>query len=279
MQDVRPAVTMPWLTKNFAGGRTTRSRSAPGWTRTQQRQGDGRAPSRGGATGPDPVRTAGGTARGSPESSAGGPRIIRPCCSCSTSGTRNVTVGLVRARRAGARRGAPRPVPRDRRTSSSCSSTASLGLDGRELRRRRCDRGAPRSCRRSRRALETVAGRARSPRPRRRGRAPCRSRSASTGRSRSAPTGSSTPSPSPASTATPAVVADCGTATTFDAVGADGAFLGGAIAPGLELGLEALAARTAKLPPGRAADARIAPSAATRCRRSRPVPSSATGRS
>jgi type III pantothenate kinase len=47
---------------------------------------------------------------------------------------------------------------------------------------------------------------------------------------------------------TPAVVCDLGTATTLDCVGADGAFVGGAIAPGLELGLEALAARTAKLP-------------------------------
>ena len=47
---------------------------------------------------------------------------------------------------------------------------------------------------------------------------------------------------------TPAVVVDFGTATTFDAVAADGAYVGGAIAPGLELGLEALAARTAKLP-------------------------------
>jgi type III pantothenate kinase len=47
---------------------------------------------------------------------------------------------------------------------------------------------------------------------------------------------------------TPAVVVDFGTATTFDCVGADGAYVGGAIAPGLELGLEALAARTAKLP-------------------------------
>jgi type III pantothenate kinase len=47
---------------------------------------------------------------------------------------------------------------------------------------------------------------------------------------------------------TPAVVVDLGTATTFDCVGADGAFVGGAIAPGLELGLDALAARTAKLP-------------------------------
>jgi len=46
----------------------------------------------------------------------------------------------------------------------------------------------------------------------------------------------------------PAVVVDFGTATTFDCVGPDGAYVGGAIAPGLELGLEALAARTAKLP-------------------------------
>jgi type III pantothenate kinase len=47
---------------------------------------------------------------------------------------------------------------------------------------------------------------------------------------------------------TPAVVVDLGTATTFDCVAADGAFVGGAIAPGLELGLDALASRTAKLP-------------------------------
>jgi type III pantothenate kinase len=46
----------------------------------------------------------------------------------------------------------------------------------------------------------------------------------------------------------PAVVVDLGTATTFDCVGHDGAFVGGAIAPGLDLGREALATRTAKLP-------------------------------
>jgi len=47
---------------------------------------------------------------------------------------------------------------------------------------------------------------------------------------------------------TPAVVVDFGTATTFDCVASDGAYVGGAIAPGLELGLEALASHTAKLP-------------------------------
>jgi type III pantothenate kinase len=46
----------------------------------------------------------------------------------------------------------------------------------------------------------------------------------------------------------PAVVVDLGTATTFDCASADGAFVGGAIAAGLELGLDALAARTARLP-------------------------------
>jgi type III pantothenate kinase len=47
---------------------------------------------------------------------------------------------------------------------------------------------------------------------------------------------------------TPAVVVDFGTATTLDCIDRDGAYVGGAIAPGLELSLEALAARTAKLP-------------------------------
>ena len=47
---------------------------------------------------------------------------------------------------------------------------------------------------------------------------------------------------------TPAIVIDLGTATTFDCVARDGAFVGGAIAPGVELGLDALATRTAKLP-------------------------------
>lgn len=46
----------------------------------------------------------------------------------------------------------------------------------------------------------------------------------------------------------PAIVIDCGTATTFDCLAPDGAYVGGAITPGLVLGLEALAARTAKLP-------------------------------
>ncbi len=46
----------------------------------------------------------------------------------------------------------------------------------------------------------------------------------------------------------PAIVVDLGTATTFDVVASDGAFIGGAIAPGAGLGVEALAAHTAQLP-------------------------------
>jgi len=46
----------------------------------------------------------------------------------------------------------------------------------------------------------------------------------------------------------PAIVVDLGTATTFDVVAPDGAFIGGAIAPGLGIGIDALAARTAQLP-------------------------------
>ena len=47
---------------------------------------------------------------------------------------------------------------------------------------------------------------------------------------------------------TPAVVIDLGTATTFDCVAHDGAFVGGAIAPGVELALASLASGTARLP-------------------------------
>lgn len=46
----------------------------------------------------------------------------------------------------------------------------------------------------------------------------------------------------------PVVVVDFGTATTFDAVSAHGEYLGGAIAPGMQIAAEALYLRTAKLP-------------------------------
>ncbi|MHC2993926.1 MAG: type III pantothenate kinase [Candidatus Atribacteria bacterium] len=46
----------------------------------------------------------------------------------------------------------------------------------------------------------------------------------------------------------PVIIVDFGTATTFCAVDRDGIYLGGAIAPGLEISAEALFEKTAKLP-------------------------------
>lgn len=46
----------------------------------------------------------------------------------------------------------------------------------------------------------------------------------------------------------PAIVVDFGTATTFDAVSAKGEYLGGAIAPGIQISAEALYLKTARLP-------------------------------
>jgi type III pantothenate kinase len=45
----------------------------------------------------------------------------------------------------------------------------------------------------------------------------------------------------------PSIVVDFGTSTNFDVVGANGEFLGGALAPGIEISLDALAARAAQL--------------------------------
>ena len=47
----------------------------------------------------------------------------------------------------------------------------------------------------------------------------------------------------------PCAVVDFGTAITFDVVSGEGEYLGGVIGPGVEISMEALAARTAKLPP------------------------------
>ncbi len=46
----------------------------------------------------------------------------------------------------------------------------------------------------------------------------------------------------------PVIVIDCGTATTFDIVSPEGHYAGGLILPGLQVGLEALCHRAAKLP-------------------------------
>ena len=45
----------------------------------------------------------------------------------------------------------------------------------------------------------------------------------------------------------PAIVVDFGTSTNFDAVSAQGEFLGGALAPGIEVSVDALSRRAAQL--------------------------------
>jgi type III pantothenate kinase len=47
----------------------------------------------------------------------------------------------------------------------------------------------------------------------------------------------------------PCAAVDFGTAITFDAVSGEGEYLGGVIGPGVEISMQALAARAAKLPP------------------------------
>jgi type III pantothenate kinase len=47
---------------------------------------------------------------------------------------------------------------------------------------------------------------------------------------------------------TPAVVVDFGTSTNFDVVSAEGDFVGGVLAPGIEVSMDALFARAARLP-------------------------------
>ncbi|MGD8330828.1 MAG: type III pantothenate kinase [Acidobacteriota bacterium] len=46
----------------------------------------------------------------------------------------------------------------------------------------------------------------------------------------------------------PAIVVDFGTATTFDVIDADGAYMGGTIAPGIGISADALTRRAARLP-------------------------------
>ena len=46
----------------------------------------------------------------------------------------------------------------------------------------------------------------------------------------------------------PAIVVDLGTSTNFDVVSAEGAYIGGAIAPGLGISVDALVSRAARLP-------------------------------
>ena len=172
-------------------------------------------------------------------------RIIAACCSPSTSGTRTSRSASFRAGQLVAtRRAMTHPAP-DRRRARAHPRRAPAPRRHR-LRRHLRDRRGQRRAQPDRRA---GAGRPAPGAPdlaRDRGHHPDRGarrppgevgadrlvNAYAAGRSTTRPPSSSI----------------FGTATTFDCVGADGAYVGGAIAPGLELGLDALATRTAKLP-------------------------------
>src|SRR5262249_46696721 len=62
------------------------------------------------------------------------------------------------------------------------------------------------------------------------------------------PVGSAKAVPATGRMGGPAIVVDFGTATTFDIVTAKGEYAGGVIVPGIGISLDALIARTAKLP-------------------------------
>ena len=148
-------------------------------------------------------------------------------------GNTNVTLGLFKAG-ASRRRAARRRQPRATVDELELLIDGLLRLDGPRSptsRRSRCASVVPALTG----AVEAIAARRERPLvvapP-----GPSRSPSGSTARRGRRRTGWSTPSPRRGLYGTPAVVVDFGTATTLDCVAADGAYVGGAIAPGLELG-------------------------------------------
>ena len=56
-----------------------------------------------------------------------------------------------------------------------------------------------------------------------------------------------TPSPRRSATDAPCIVVDFGTSTNFDVVSPEGEYVGGVLAPGVEISMEALFARAARL--------------------------------
>ena len=73
------------------------------------------------------------------------------------------------------------------------------------------------------------------------------SRFATTTRARSAPTGSRTPSLPRSGYGAPCIVVDFGTSTNFDVVSPAGEYVGGVLAPGIEVSMDALSQRAARL--------------------------------
>ena len=215
-------VTTPWLTKNLAGGGIDTGRllrwrgrgtDAARWYRTPSR-----------ATTPNrPGRP--------PRLGARRPRIIVAMLLALDIGNTNVTVGLFRDGRARSRRGGRRRTRGRRPTSSSCCSTAcsaSTAPRSPTSTRSPCASVVPAADRApSRRSPSGATGRCSSPRP---GTVPLAVRV-----DRPGEVGADRLVNALAAGrlyGTPAVVVDFGTATTLDCVAADGAYVGGAIAPG-----------------------------------------------
>ena len=163
------------------------------------------------------------------------PRMIRRMLLALDIGNTNITIGLFRA---GALLGDPArghgPAGDARRGRAAARRAAPARRD-RPRRHRRRSRW-PRSCPPSTVAVEAVAERRERAAPRRRrpARVPLAVRV-----DRPGEVGADRLVNALAAArlyGTPAVVVDFGTATTLDCVAADGAYVGGAIAPGLELG-------------------------------------------
>ena len=158
------------------------------------------------------------------------PRIIRAMLLALDIGNTNVTVGLSGPARC-SRRAAPRPTRGRRPTRSSSCSTGCCGsttialADARRDRARVGRAGADR--RASRRSPRAATGRCWSPAPARCPLAVRVDRPDEVGADRLVNALAAA-----RLYGTPAVVVDFGTATTLDCVAADGAYVGGAIAPG-----------------------------------------------
>ena len=217
-------VTTPWFTKNLAGGELDTRRLLGGRREEPGRTGDG----------PHDARRTSGRADGRRRPVGGRPAAYHraPCCSPSTSATR--TSPRPRSGPGALARDAPRgdrTRGRPPTSSSSCSTgccastTIALADVDAIVAARRVVPGADRRAR-------AVAERRERPLAGRQRRAPSRSRSASTGRPRSGPTGWSTRSPPRGCTARRPSSSTSARRRRFDCVAADGAYVGGAIAPG-----------------------------------------------
>ena len=161
---------------------------------------------------------------------------LTPCCSRSTSATPTPCSALFDGRHSWSQSWRIKTDARDTADELALMFRGLLAGDARDHRGRRCAR----PCRRCCASCAAMLARYYADVPtvdRRAGRHAPACRCSSTTPRRSAPTGSSTRSRRTTSTAGRAIVVDFGTSTNFDVVSAQGEFLGGALAPGIEISL------------------------------------------